>query len=148
MELLLKKDVTGLGHEGDVVTVKPGYARNFLLPRGLATAVTPQARLEIQAARTRRERARMAEMERLGEVRKQIEAISLTIVQKASEEGHLFGSVSAKDVLDAFTQAGVRLEERAIDPDLHIKELGIYEVPVRLGTEVTATAKVWVVEEI
>ena len=148
MDLLLKKDVTGLGHEGDVVNVKPGYARNYLLPRGLATAVTPQARLEIQAARARRERARQAELERLGDIRKQVESLSLTIVEKASEEGHLFGSVTSRNVLDAFAQAGLKIDERSIDPELHIKELGIYEVPVRLGPEVVATAKVWVVEEI
>jgi large subunit ribosomal protein L9 len=148
MELLLKKDVTGLGIEGDVVRVKPGYARNYLIPRGLATSVTSQARLEIQAARARRERAAAAESERLGAVRKQIEALSLTLVEKASEEGHLFGSVGAPQILAALAQAGVEIPERAIDPDLHIKELGIYEVPVRLGTDVAATAKVWVVEEV
>ena len=79
MELLLKQDVAGLGHEGDVVNVKSGYARNYLLPRGLATSVTPQARLEVQAARARREKAEQAEFERLGAMRKQIEALSLTV---------------------------------------------------------------------
>jgi large subunit ribosomal protein L9 len=148
MELLLKKDVGGLGHEGDVVNVKAGYARNYLLPRGLATSVTPQARLEIQAARARREKALQAELERLGTLRSQIEALSLTIVEKASDEGHLFGSVTTKTVLEALAQAGVEVSERALDPELHIKELGIYEVPVQLGPETVATAKVWVVEEI
>jgi large subunit ribosomal protein L9 len=148
MELLLKKDVNGLGVQGDVVNVKPGYARNFLLPRGLATAVTPHARLELEAARSRREKALAAEAERLVGQRKQIEALSLTIVEKASDEGHLFGSVTAKNVLDALAQAGVELPERAIDPELHIKELGIFEVPVRLGDDVEASAKVWIVEEI
>ena len=148
MELLLKKDVTGLGLEGDVVLVKPGYARNYLLPRGLATEVTPQAQREIQAARARREKAHMAELDRLQGVRKQIEALSLTVVEKASEEGHLFGSVTAKNIVDAFAQAGLEVTERMFDPELHIKELGVYEVPVRLGTEVEASAKVWVVEEI
>ena len=148
MELLLKKDVSGLGHVGDVVDVKPGYARNYLLPKDLATAVTPQARMELQAAAARRAKAIAAEHERLEAFRKQIESLSLTIVEKASEEGHLFGSVSAKRVIDAFEQAGVEVPERAIDPDLHIKELGIYEVPVRLSEETEATAKVWVVEEI
>ena len=148
MELLLKKDVGGLGHEGDVVNVKSGYARNYLLPRGFATSVTPQARLEVHAAKSRREKAHQAELERLGSLRSRIEALSLTIVEKASDEGHLFGSVTAKTVLDAFAQAGVEVSERWIDPELHIKELGIYEVPVQLGPETIATAKVWVVEEI
>ena len=147
MELLLKKDVTGLGVEGDVVKVKPGYARNYLIPRGLATTVTPQARLEIQAARARRHKAQAAEEERLQAVRRQIEALSLTIVEKASDEGHLFGSVTAVQIREAFAAAGVEVAERSLDPDLHIKELGIYEVPVHLG-EVEATAKVWVVEEV
>ena len=148
MELLLKKDVAGLGHTGDVVNVKPGYARNYLLPKDLATGVTPQARMELQAASARRAKAIAAEEEKLHAFRKQVESLSLTIVEKASDEGHLFGSVSAKNVLDAFEQAGVEIPERAIDPELHIKELGIYEVPVRLSDELQATAKVWVVEEI
>lgn len=148
MELLLKKEVSGLGHEGDVVNVKAGYARNYLLPRGLATSVTTQARLEIQAARARREKAQQAELSRLGTLKKQIEGLSLTVVEKASDEGHLFGSVTTKTVLDAFAQAGVEVPERAVDPELHIKELGIYEVPVDLGSDTVATAKVWVVEEI
>ena len=148
MELLLKKDVAGLGHTGDVVNVKPGYARNYLLPKDLATGVTPQARMELQAASARRAKAIAVEEEKLQAFRKQVESLSLTIVEKASDEGHLFGSVSAKSVLDAFEQAGVEIPERAIDPELHIKELGIYEVPVRLSDELQATAKVWVVEEI
>ena len=148
MELLLKKDVAGLGHTGDVVNVKPGYARNYLLPKDLATGVTPQARMELQAASARRAKAIAAEEEKLQAFRKQVESLSLTIVEKASDEGHLFGSVSAKSILDAFEQAGVEIPERAIDPELHIKELGIYEVPVRLSDELQATAKVWAVEEI
>ena len=148
MELLLMKDVAGLGQIGDVVKVKPGYARNYLIPGGLATTVTAQAQMEIQAARSRREKAHQAELERLGSMRKRIEALSLTIVEKASDEGHLFGSVTTKTVLEAFAQAGVEVPERSLDPELHIKELGIYEVPVQLGTETVATAKVWVVEEI
>ena len=115
MELLLKKDVAGLGHTGDVVNVKPGYARNYLLPKDLATAVTPQARMELQAAAARRAKAVAAEAERLQAFRKQIESLSLTIVEKASEEGHLFGSVTAKSVLDAFTQAGGQLREEACE---------------------------------
>jgi large subunit ribosomal protein L9 len=148
MELLLKKDVAGLGRIGDVVKVKSGYARNYLIPSGLATTVTAQAQMEIQATRTRIEKARAEAAEKLASFRKQIEALSLTVVEKASEEGHLFGSVTAKTVLDALAQAGVDVPERAVDPELHIKELGIYEVPVHLGEDVEAIAKVWVVEEI
>jgi large subunit ribosomal protein L9 len=148
MELLLMKDVTGLGQIGDVVNVKPGFARNYLIPGGLATTVTAQAQMELKAAHARHEKARVETAEQLSRFRKQIETLSLTIVEKASDEGHLFGSVTAKTVLDAFEQAGVEVPERAIDPELHIKELGIYEVPVQLGDEVEAIAKVWVVEEI
>ena len=148
MELLLKKDVAGLGHTGDVVKVKSGFARNFLLPKDLATAVTPQARMELKAASARRTKAIAAEAEKLQSFLKQIESLSLTIIEKASEEGHLFGSVTAKSVIDAFAEAGVEVPERAIDPELHIKELGIYEVPVSLNDEIQASAKVWVVEEI
>ena len=97
MELLLKKDVGGLGHEGDVVNVKSGFARNYLLPRGLATSVTPQARLELQAARSRREKARQAELERLGSLRSRIEALSLTIRKE--------GLIPALESTHAFVQA-------------------------------------------
>ena len=148
MELLLTTDVTGLGQTGDVVKVKAGYGRNYLLPRGFATPVTEHARRELTTLREKRSRERAELMAGLDADKAKIEGISLTLVEKASDEGHLFGSVNPRSVVEAFAKAGVTVPEKAIDPDLHIKELGIYDVPISLGHGVVASVKVWVVEEI
>ncbi len=148
MELLLTTDVTGLGETGDVVNVKDGYGRNYLLPRGFATPVSEHARRELASLREKQERERAVLMASLDADKAKIEAISLTLVEKASDEGHLFGSVNPRSLVDAFEAAGVAVPEKSIDPDLHIKELGIYDVPITLGQGVVASVKVWVVEEI
>lgn len=148
MELLLTTDIAGLGMTGDIVDVKAGYGRNYLLPRGLAKPVSEHAERELATLCAKRERDRKELMVGLETIKKKIEGLSLTLVEKASDEGHLFGSVGVRTVVDAFAEAGVEVAEKSIDPDLHIKELGIYDVPINLGQSVVANVKVWVVEEV
>ncbi len=147
MQILLRENVANLGRRGDIVTVKNGYARNFLLPQGIAVAVKAgdlksieqeQARLVKAAERERMEVAALAE--------RFVDA-SVTIVSKANEEGHLFGSVGPKEIAEALTAAVVPVDESAIRLESHIKALGVYDVPIHLSADVEVQAKVYVVGE-
>jgi len=147
MEIILTRDVEGLGSAGDVVTVADGYARNYLLPRGLAEKATPAAQRRIEKIR----RARQERLEReLAEARalaERLESLRCTVPVKAGVEGKIYGSVTAAAIVEALEQEGVTLDRRQVELEEPIKELGVFKVPVRLHPEVTATLEVWVVEE-
>lgn len=147
MQVLLRKSVERLGEIGDVVTVKPGHARNFLLPQGLAVPLTPGniRRVEIEKQRavdTRREREQ--ELVSLSEA---LQTASITLAAKANEEGHLFGSITAAQVAEMLQAEGYKVDERMVDLAEPIKELGVIEVPVHITPELTSSCKVWVVAE-
>lgn len=146
MDILLLKPVERLGAAGAVVQVKPGYARNYLIPSGLAVPATPQQlkALEQQA----RHRARKAErMQAEAEALKQaLEGRSLTMTLTLGADEQPFGSITVHDLVDALRREGLAIEKSAIHLAQPIKTLGIYEVPIRLHPEVTATLKVWVVK--
>jgi len=146
MQLLLNKNIENLGRIGDVVTVKPGYARNYLLPMGHAVPVTKANLAQIEKVR---ERALAEERERLGSMKEfasRIEQTSVTIEGRANEEGHLFGSVTATQVSEALRERGLTVEAKTIRLDHPIKEIGVYDITVHLHPEVDATIKVWVVQ--
>ena len=146
MEILLRTDVEKLGKRGEVVTVREGYARNYLLPLKLAATVTPENRrlLEVEKQRfIQEEMTRKDEFQRLAE---RLSGLSCTIEMAAGEEGHLYGSVTAQMVVEAFKKEGVELDPKAIVLDRPIKELGVYQIPLKLHPEVECTTKVWVVE--
>jgi large subunit ribosomal protein L9 len=146
MKLLLIKEVEGLGKPGDLVNVSDGYARNYLFPRNLAAEPTPQALQRVEAERKKGQR----EAEKLraeGEaVAKSLENCSVNIPAKAGEGGHLFGSVSAADIAKALAADGRKVDEKWLQLERPIKELGIYDVPVVVHGEARVTVKVWVVE--
>ncbi|RME74756.1 MAG: 50S ribosomal protein L9 [Planctomycetota bacterium] len=148
MRLLLRDTVEGLGVIGDVVDVKPGYARNYLLPAGLAVAVTPDNLLAVERRKQQllaEERARKAELEKIG---KDLEGKRVTVRALAGEEGKLYGSVGAAQIAQAFADEGYPVSEKAVLIAEPIKELGVYEVQLKLHKELEpVTAKVWVVEE-
>jgi large subunit ribosomal protein L9 len=146
LPVLLLEDNEHLGHVGEIVDVKPGYARNFLFPTGTACPVTPQAlraveRVKQVAAETRRKHAAQ-----LADQADQLEGLSLTLEQRASEEGHLFGSVSTGTIVEVLKERGISIEEKQVGLDHPIKELGIYNVPIQLSKQATAEIRVWVVE--
>ena len=146
-EVLLMMDVKDLGSEGDVVEVKDGYARNYLVPKNLAAPVSEAtrrrlAKLQEQRAEERKQARAVAEA-----LAQKIGAISCTIPVKTGEEGKLFGSVTTQDIVDAVRQQDVELDKHAILLEGPIKELGVFPVSVKLDSDVTATLKVWVVEE-
>ena len=144
MDVLLLKDVEKLGAVGAVIKVKPGFARNFLLPRGLAVAATPDRMRQVEALQRRQqEQAAQAQAE-ADALRQRIERLSITLKLNVGTDGQPFGSVSVHDVAEALAREGFPIEKRQVQLDQPIKTLGVTEVPVRLHPEVTATVKVLV----
>lgn len=146
MDVLLVKDVERLGSEGAVVHVKPGFARNFLFPRGLAVAATPQHLQALDAAKRRRAQQAQRLKEQAEALKRRLESRSLTLKLTLGEEDKPFGSVTVHDLLEALKREGLEIEKPAVQLDHPIKALGIYNIPVRLHAEVLATLKVWVVK--
>ena len=146
MKLFLTKDVPNLGTLGDIVTVKAGYARNFLIPRGLGVEL---ARANLQWIEGQKKRMEAQEAERLANLQSQAEAIngaSCTLIARATEEGHLFGSVTAANICEQLALDGVEVVAETIDLEKPIKELGIYNLNVHVHPEVETVIKVWVVK--
>ena len=147
MELLLKQNVEHLGRTGDVVDVKPGYARNYLLPRGMAVLVTKSNIAEVERARAQaiaEEESRLAGLKELaGKLAEQ----SVTIEGKANEEGHLFGSVNAAQIAAALRDKDVPVDEKMVRLENPLKEIGVYDVTIHMHAEVEAVVKVWVVQQ-
>ncbi|MEM7263636.1 MAG: 50S ribosomal protein L9 [Planctomycetota bacterium] len=146
MKLLLKKNVTNLGGLGDIVDAAPGYARNYLIPQGFAIEVT-KGNLQWFEAQKRRLIAQEEETKaKLQMVADELAGSSCTIIARATEEGHLFGSVTPRDIVGHFAAENIELDPKTIILEKPIKELGIYKVSVRLHPEVEAEVKVWVVK--
>ena len=147
MEVILREDIEKLGHRGEVVKVAPGYARNFLLPKKLAVAATASNKKIVEQERDaylRREAKAKNEAEELGRM---LAGVTITITQRAGEEGHLFGSVTAKDIADGLERQNYTIDRRKIQLEDPIKNTGEYKVPVRLHREVTTELNVSVVAE-
>jgi large subunit ribosomal protein L9 len=147
MELILREDVKSLGKAGEMVRVKPGYARNYLLPQGLAYEATEGNKKRIAAetkARTSRQDAERTEAERAAAALGQV---ALTLTGKAGEEGKLFGSITTQDLAEALARQGHQIDKRRIELDHPIKTLGHHTVAVRLHPEVHAEVHVSVVAE-
>ncbi len=147
MEVILREDIKTLGKAGELVKVKPGYARNYLLPKGLAYEATEGNRKRIQAE----SKARSARLEQeAGEARAlaaKLGTVSLTLSRKAGEGDRLFGSITAQDLADALAAAGHPVDKRKIELDHPIKTIGQHTVPVRLHPEVIAEVRVTVAAE-
>lgn len=147
VEILLMNAVPGLGIEGDVVSVAEGYARNYLLPKGLASEVSEGKKRQIEKKRMERLEQMRQEKEAAEILQKKFEELSCTIAVKTSEGGKLFGSVGAAQILEKLADQGVPIERRQIQLAEPLHELGVFDVPVALHPEVQAQLKVWIVEE-
>lgn len=147
MEIILKQDVENLGEAGEVVQVKPGYARNYLIPRGIALRATQGNLRRLEEERRHTTRLDERERERAAELAEKLDGRSLTFTVRAGEEGKLFGSVTNIDIAEMLAREGVKLDRRLLELEEPIKELGVYRIPVRLHPEVEAEVKVWVVAE-
>lgn len=146
MEVILRQAVDALGHPGDIVKVSPGYARNFLLPRGLAYEATPGNRKRIEQEKSRLEAAENTRRSAAQEVADRLEPVSLTFAARVGDEGKLFGSVTAADIQQQLASQGFEIEKRQIELHEPIKALGVYRVPVRLHADVKPEIKVWVIK--
>ncbi len=147
MELLLRDDIPKLGRRGDVVSVAAGYARNYLIPQGLAVTVNPENLRLIEVEKRRIAILERSRLDDLRSVAEQLSTVSVTIQSKATEEGHLFGSVTEVHVADALKVEGFEITPQMVRMDSHLKELGMFEVKVVFDEDIASTVKVWVVAQ-
>lgn len=146
MKLILTQEVTGLGGPGDLVEVKDGYGRNYLVPQGLAMLATKGAEKQISAIRRAREVREIRDLGQAQEVAGQLGGLDVKLTSRAGQGGRLFGSVTAADVVEAVTAAGgPKLDKRRVELLAPIKSLGNHTVSVRLHPEVAAQLTVQVV---
>jgi large subunit ribosomal protein L9 len=146
MELLLKKNVDKLGRVGDVVKVRDGFARNYLLPMGFAIPVTKANLILIEKEK---ELAAAEEHKRVSDLKDlagRLKDASIRIEARANEQGHLFGSVAATQICAALVEKGFPIEERMIKLEQPLKEIGVFDVKLHLHAEAEATVKVWVIQ--
>jgi len=147
IEVLLMDQVEGLGIEGDVVKVAPGYARNFLFPRGYATEVTEGKQRQIEKKRLERLAKLQKEKGAAQELARKIEGVECTIAAKVGETGKMFGSVGIPQILEKLQEQGIELDRSKVALGAPLHELGVFDVKIRLHPEVTSTLKVWIVED-
>ncbi len=147
MKVLLCEDIEKLGWYGDVVEVSEGYARNYLLPQRIATIPTEQKIKTMADEKAKRAEQRGLDYERLQKAAQAVDGAEAVIAAKANEQGHLFGSVTPKEIAGNLRQQGYEVADKLVQLDEHIKELGQYTVKLRFAADVTAKVKVTVVPE-
>ncbi|ADI08473.1 50S ribosomal protein L9 [Streptomyces bingchenggensis BCW-1] len=146
MKIILTHEVSGLGTVGDVVDVKDGYARNYLVPRGLAIRWTKGGEKDVEQIRRGRRIREIATIEQANEVKSQLEGVKVRLKTRAGDAGRLFGSVTPADIASAIKDAGgPQVDKRRIEVAAPIKTLGAHQVSVRLHAEVAAKVGVEVV---
>ncbi|HEX5136428.1 MAG TPA: 50S ribosomal protein L9 [Planctomycetota bacterium] len=146
VKVLLLEDNEHLGQVGQVVDVRPGFARNYLFPNGVACPVTPEALQRVERAREQAKKARVEKARKVADLAKLLEGLSLTLEERASEEGHLFGSVGTAAIAAALLDKKLDIDERMIVLEDPLKELGIYNVAIRLDADHAVEIRVWIVE--
>ncbi len=147
MKVILRKEMEKLGPVGTVVDVKDGYARNFLIPKGIAYPAS-EGSMRALAEEKKQAEQRLVKEQRAGEkLAGELEKVSITLQMKVGEEDKLFGSVTGQMIADALKEKGFEIDKRQIDMDEPIKALGIYTVNIKLAHSVTGKVKVWVVRE-
>lgn len=147
VKVLLVADVEKVGWLGDAVEVSEGYARNYLLPCGLAVEVTEANLRAIAKEKKKRAEQRMAERTRLEEVAKRVDGAEAVIAAKANEQGHLFGSVTTADIAANLREQGFEVADEVVQLAEHIKQVGTSQVELRFAEDLTATVNVVVVAE-
>ena len=147
MDVILRSDVAHLGKAGEMVKVKDGFARNFLIPSGLAYHATEGNKRRVEAEANRRVSQAATEQSVAAETAAKLEQISLTFMVKAGEGDRLFGSVTAGDIAAKLGEAGHPVDKRAVELDEPLRSIGVFKVPVRLHPTVKAEVRVWVVKE-
>jgi len=147
MKVILRQDFEQLGHVGDVVEVKDGYARNYLIPRKIAYQATESSVRQLEEEKKQHGRQLEKEKRTSEKLAAEIEKVSITIQMKVGEEDKLFGSVTSQMVADSLKEKGFTIDKRHIELEDAIKALGIYNVGIKLPGGVNGKVKVWVVRE-
>lgn len=142
MNLILLKDVEDLGLAGETVNVAPGFGRNFLIPRGLAATASKAALRQLEAQKEKIEAQRKADFEAAQALAAKIAETPIEIHMQASDDDHLFGSVTERLVCDAYAAKGIKIEHQRVRMDKHIRSLGEYEINIKVHQKVMATGKI------
>lgn len=145
MQIILTQDVANLGKAGELVTVRPGYGRNYLVPRGLAVSATLHNKNQLEHERRAIEKRVIKERANATEIANRLNGMTLQFERRVGDDEKLFGSVSNRDIGDQLKRAGIEIDHRNIALDQPIKALGKYEVAVKLAAGVNASLKFWVV---
>jgi large subunit ribosomal protein L9 len=146
MEVILRKDIDRLGESGDRIQVKDGYARNYLIPQGLAYELTPSSLAMVAEERRQSEIRAQRVYKSATELAEAIEKTSLTVKVLVGQDDKIFGSVTSQVIADLLAEKGIEVDRRKIHLDEPIKSLGVFDIPIRLHTDVEAKVKVWVVK--
>ncbi|HSU17983.1 50S ribosomal protein L9 [Longimicrobium sp.] len=147
MQVILRQRIETLGDAGEIVDVKPGYGRNYLIPQGLAYEATDANKRRLEAERARTAAKEAETMQDAQKRAASIEGVSLTFNARAGQEGKLFGSITSADIAEKLAEQGITIDRRQIELDEPIKTLGVTSVPVRLHPQVRPEVKVWVIAE-
>ena len=145
MDVILTEDVPKLGEMGEIVSVAPGYGRNYLIPRGLAIPATSAQKAQITHQLEQIERRKQQEREAAQGIYEKLNGVSITAPKRVSEDDALYGSVTDREIADTLNQQGFEVERRQVVLEQPISELGIYRVPIKLASGIYADVDVWVV---
>ena len=147
MQVILRERLENLGNPGDIVDVKAGYARNYLIPQGLAYEATAGNLRQIEREKAQQHKLEAETLTAARQRAGQLEGVSLTFNARAGQEGKLFGSITSGDIADRLAEQGIEVDRRHIELDEPIKALGVFTVPIRLHPQVRPEIKVWVIQE-
>lgn len=147
MEVILRRSIGKLGRAGDIVEVKDGYARNFLLPKGFAYPATEGHKRKVQEESKRRAHKLAVQKEDAEAQAAALDNVELHFTARSGEGDKLFGSITSGDIAEKLAEEGFEIDRRAIELDEPIKMIGVYKVPIRLHAEVRTEVRVWVVKE-
>jgi len=147
MQIILKGDIEKLGKAGEVMSVTPGYARNFLLPKGFALPATPVNLKLVEQEKRKAHLRREKEKKEAKAAADKISSTSCTLPVQVGPDGKLYGSITSQDIAQAYKLEGIEIDKKKIELLQPVKEVGVFKIKVRLHPEVSAEAKVWVVKE-
>ena len=147
MKIILRKDFEKLGKAGEIIETKHGYARNYLIPNGIAVAATSANMKIYEQERRAIERKTQQEMEEAQKFAAKLNGLSITATVQVGEEDKVFGAVTSQNIADLLVEKGVEVDRKKINLEEPLKALGVFEVPIKLHSQVEAQIKVWVVRE-
>ncbi len=147
MKVLLLKDIEKLGDFGSILEVTPGYARNYLLPKGLALEATPHNLRKVEQEKSKKASRSMKVKLEAEKLANRLESLSCTIAKQVGENDRLFGSVTSIDIVKYLEAEGIKINKKCIQLRDPLKSLGVYDILIKLHHELTANLKVWVVKK-